>query len=254
MIVKRFFSKNEIAEKLENTQSQLEKIVERKASEIAGEHIEVSKRRKSATYQGKRELITGDETDDIRQLSPRSRRRREQELEKISEEESDDARIHSKERQGSSKRHERKQGKKKVEYKGMVQYVTDDDSSEESDQGRSKTKTKGHQHEDSESETESDDEGGNYSGRKRAERRLDGKKHHRSQRKGPYDQDEEEDSSEEEIQISRMWKKDRLPYYDEYVFPCHRWLATDEGDGQLNRVLKPNKVTTYFKVNGGSKC
>ena len=47
---------------------------------------------------------------------------------------------------------------------------------------------------------------------------------------------------------SSRWRPDRVPHYDEYLFDCNVWLATDEGDGLIERTLKPKSVTTIFKV------
>jgi hypothetical protein len=35
-----------------------------------------------------------------------------------------------------------------------------------------------------------------------------------------------------------------------YEFPCNRWLATDEDDGQISRFLLPKKGTDGGKNSG----
>ncbi|KAK3589063.1 hypothetical protein CHS0354_008713 [Potamilus streckersoni] len=41
--------------------------------------------------------------------------------------------------------------------------------------------------------------------------------------------------------------KVRVPLYEVYIFPCHRWLAKDEEDGLTVRELEVEKKTTYYR-------
>ena len=59
--------------------------------------------------------------------------------------------------------------------------------------------------------------------------------------------DASSDSSEEAQQLYRKWQQSRLPFCDEYVFVCKRWLADNEDDKQISRELKPTSVTTFYK-------
>jgi len=59
----------------------------------------------------------------------------------------------------------------------------------------------------------------------------------------------EDDSDEDKKgKLSTKWEQNRIPFCDEYVFPCDRWLADDEGDKQIARELTPATVTTLYKI------
>ena len=48
--------------------------------------------------------------------------------------------------------------------------------------------------------------------------------------------------------VSTRWEEGRIPYYDEYEFPCNQWFASDEGDKQIERILKVKSVTSYYRT------
>ncbi|CAD5116407.1 DgyrCDS5298 [Dimorphilus gyrociliatus] len=59
----------------------------------------------------------------------------------------------------------------------------------------------------------------------------------------------DDDATEKEYSIEKLKKTfKKLPYYDEYVFHCGRWLATDEDDGQIDRILEPKSITAYSQT------
>lgn len=49
--------------------------------------------------------------------------------------------------------------------------------------------------------------------------------------------------------VSKQWDEGRIPYYDEYEFVCGQWLAADEGDRQIERILRAKSVTSYYRTS-----
>ena len=56
------------------------------------------------------------------------------------------------------------------------------------------------------------------------------------------------DETQTNVETTTVWQKNRIPYFDEYLFVCQKWLALDEADGKIQREFKPKTVTTFFKV------
>ena len=75
----------------------------------------------------------------------------------------------------------------------------------------------------------------------------------RRRRRGRQDSSSEDSDSDTDESISNVrtytqWKKDRVPYCDEFEFICQKWLATDEGDKKIARDFKPESIVTYYRV------
>ncbi|CAL1526404.1 unnamed protein product [Lymnaea stagnalis] len=62
--------------------------------------------------------------------------------------------------------------------------------------------------------------------------------------------DEESESEDEDVLTEKdVFNVDgnpvKIPEYEDYKFVCHSWLALDEGDGLLQRELKPEETKTF---------
>ena len=125
---------------------------------------------------------------------------------------------------------------KKYKKNSRVRFYDDLDSDQDTRRGRKDKKRNKKWQSESESDI-SDDE---YEERKRKGRR----------RRESSSEESGSDSEESlcNVRVYTTWKKDRVPYCDEYVFPCRKWLAKDEGDGQIERELKPDTVVTYYRI------
>lgn len=68
-------------------------------------------------------------------------------------------------------------------------------------------------------------------------------------RKDRMNFEEDDDNYEKEVSIKKLKETfKKMPYYDEYVFHCGRWLATDEDDGLIDRILEPKSITAYSQT------
>jgi hypothetical protein len=83
---------------------------------------------------------------------------------------------------------------------------------------------------------------------KREEKRREKKEAKKRSQKESMDQKRrkrrDEDSEEEEER-----RKIRPPLFEECVFPCNSWLASDEGDGLVERELKAVSSDLRFSEN-----
>lgn len=80
-----------------------------------------------------------------------------------------------------------------------------------------------------------------------AERRG-GRRRRRGESSSSSGSGSDSDESLSDVRSFTRWKQDRVPYCDEYVFPCRRWLAKDEDDGKIERELRPDTVVTFYRI------
>ena len=59
---------------------------------------------------------------------------------------------------------------------------------------------------------------------------------------------DDDDDDDDREKLYTKWEQNRIPFCDEYVFPCDRWLADNDDDGQIARELKPTSVTTFYRI------
>ena len=142
--------------------------------------------------------------------------------------------------------------KKSRKSKKKVKYPTDSSSDSEDMTGedrRHKIKgKKGYSKYASDSEEDSEDE--KYKKDKKYKQEESDKDNRRKghKKKQGHRRDYSNSSGEDEKAFSSLYKKDRIPYYDDYLFECHRWLAKDEDDGRIDREFKAKSVTTFYKM------
>lgn len=68
----------------------------------------------------------------------------------------------------------------------------------------------------------------------------------RKQKKKSRESDTETEDEDDEVPI-------RTPDYEEFHFPCNKWLDSKEGDGEIERTLKCKKKQLHYEggINQG---
>ena len=203
-------------ERLSLMEDELDKNVSKRMSKLTGDDVEISpKHRQSVTFKESRPAFTGKDDD----YAARSHQHRSYSSD------GHGSQLFSSDENSDEDRGKRRRPKKKITYKGISHYVTDDDD----DSDGNKT------HDDSDDDSSQDvlNYGRDKYNRRKTERR----------------QTISSDNSSDDKQSHTRYRKDREPLCDEYLFICQQWLAEDEADGQITRLLKPTSVTTFYKMD-----
>ena len=261
IIIRRFFSKQEVRDRIVEMQDTMNDQIAERASQITGEPMPVTDRRKSLKHTGSMKMNTSDR----RQSKSRGSVRWEE------DQSGSDSEDSAKKNRRKPKKRKGRQKKKRYAYGEIEVWVTDASSQSEDDEdseedemrrgGRRSSKHRQRRDNDSDSDDDSmskrrhQDKSQEEEDRKHKKRYSSIKVHtHRDLVPDSVtDTDSEGDrrsrrrrKGKEQEQV--IPQKGRVPLCDEYVFPCEKWLATDEDDGQLERTLKPGSVTTFYKV------